>query len=59
MEPKKLTAARYVKLKGVHSIKALTDFMGCSRWAIIYRFENDRELLDSDIVRYLETKKAG
>lgn len=52
---KQLTAARYVKLKGVPSIKALTDFMGYTRHAVDYRFNNDREILDSDINRYLKS----
>ena len=59
-QSRKLTAARYVKLKGViGGIKAIAEFMGYSRWAVNYRFENDRELLDADIARYLESKKEA
>lgn len=58
IKQRKLTPARYIKSKGVNGgTKALASFVGCTRYAIIYRFENDRELLDSDIERYLASQE--
>ena len=58
MDKKKLTPGRYIKMQGVNGTTELAEFLGISRYGVNYRFKFDRELLDSDIARYLAAKKG-
>lgn len=53
-----MTLSKYVKSKGIRSVKALAEFIGCRPETLNgWWNREEKELLDSAIERYKESRK--